>query len=191
MTKLTPIAEMIKEMVRAGAAVDTIVAAVQAREQRFDELALKPQQLSLISQTEKSRGMRLAKTWRPSKRDIGFAQGRGLTNLRIQAEAEKFINYWTAKSGASATKLDWEATWRNWIIKMLERQNDRHCSVRGSRTDSASRRVSPGSDAIVAGMGRLARRIDEGRTTEVANRRKISNDSDSSGEIDLKPNRTR
>lgn len=32
----------------------------------------------------------------------------------VRLEAEKFKDYWTAKSGKDATKLDWEATWRNW-----------------------------------------------------------------------------
>jgi uncharacterized protein YdaU (DUF1376 family) len=29
-------------------------------------------------------------------------------------ESEAFIDYWTAKAGRDATKLDWLATWRNW-----------------------------------------------------------------------------
>lgn len=32
-------------------------------------------------------------------------------------ETEKFRNYWQAKSGRDATKHDWEATWRNWLLK--------------------------------------------------------------------------
>ena len=36
-------------------------------------------------------------------------------------ETEKFINYWSAKSGSDATKLDWVATWRNWILRAAER----------------------------------------------------------------------
>lgn len=32
-------------------------------------------------------------------------------NLRL--EAEKFVNYWTSKSGKDATKKDWHATWMN------------------------------------------------------------------------------
>ena len=35
-------------------------------------------------------------------------------------EHEKFCNYWHAKSGQQATKVDWPATWRNWIIKAAE-----------------------------------------------------------------------
>ena len=34
----------------------------------------------------------------------------------LTTETEKFINYWVAKSGKDATKLDWNATWRNWIL---------------------------------------------------------------------------
>jgi uncharacterized protein YdaU (DUF1376 family) len=29
-------------------------------------------------------------------------------------EAASFVDFWHAKSGRDATKLDWEATWRNW-----------------------------------------------------------------------------
>jgi hypothetical protein len=36
---------------------------------------------------------------------------------RGKRETVKFINYWRAKSGKDATKLDWPATWRNWVIK--------------------------------------------------------------------------
>ena len=32
-------------------------------------------------------------------------------------ETEKFRNYWQAKSGKDATKHDWVATWRNWLLK--------------------------------------------------------------------------
>jgi hypothetical protein len=31
-------------------------------------------------------------------------------------ETEKFVNYWHAKTGRDATKKDWAATWRNWIL---------------------------------------------------------------------------
>lgn len=37
-------------------------------------------------------------------------------------ETEKFINFWRAKSGKDATKVDWPATWRNWMLNAAERQ---------------------------------------------------------------------
>ena len=42
-----------------------------------------------------------------------------MAQARMNTEAEKFRNYWTAKSGAGATKRDWSATWRNWIITAM------------------------------------------------------------------------
>lgn len=34
----------------------------------------------------------------------------------LRVETEKFINYWIAKAGKDATKLDWGRTWKNWIL---------------------------------------------------------------------------
>lgn len=39
---------------------------------------------------------------------------RGWAASDVGEEAAKFADYWSAKSGSDATKLDWEATWRNW-----------------------------------------------------------------------------
>jgi hypothetical protein len=35
--------------------------------------------------------------------------------IDLQAEHRKFVDYWIGKSGRDGTKLDWPATWRNWI----------------------------------------------------------------------------
>lgn len=34
----------------------------------------------------------------------------------VTLETEKFCNYWRAKPGKDGTKLDWGATWKNWIL---------------------------------------------------------------------------
>lgn len=39
---------------------------------------------------------------------------RGWSRSDAEAEAATFVDYWHAKSGRDATKLDWQATWRNW-----------------------------------------------------------------------------
>jgi hypothetical protein len=47
------------------------------------------------------------------------AQKRGeakLPPLNIDLEAERFANYWAAKSGSGATKVDWLRTWINWVL---------------------------------------------------------------------------
>ena len=38
----------------------------------------------------------------------------------LEAEHRKFVDYWRAKAGKDATKLDWDATWRNWIRRAKE-----------------------------------------------------------------------
>lgn len=39
----------------------------------------------------------------------------GATREAVLREAAIFADYWHAKAGANATKLDWQATWRNWM----------------------------------------------------------------------------
>lgn len=69
----------------------------------------------------KRTGERLSADWKPSEVDLEFATTKGMTRQRADLEAEKFRNYWTAKSGHAATKLDWSATWRNWVLSAIER----------------------------------------------------------------------
>lgn len=44
----------------------------------------------------------------------------GLSPERARLQSEKFLNYWSSKSG-DATKLDWSKTWVNWIIGEIEK----------------------------------------------------------------------
>ncbi|WP_019218693.1 DUF1376 domain-containing protein [Bartonella florencae] len=69
-----------------------------------------------ISQTAKqakaNRGCRLPADFKP---DYDFALTEGLPPERIKVEIAKFRDYWRSKAGANATKIDWQATWRNWV----------------------------------------------------------------------------
>jgi len=66
------------------------------------------------------RASRLPPDWSPSPDDIAFAGSVGLANGKAEAEAAKFRDFWTAKSGKDATKLDWSATWRNWVRRAAD-----------------------------------------------------------------------
>jgi hypothetical protein len=62
------------------------------------------------------------------------------------AETEAFIDHWRAQPGARGKKLDWLATWRNWMRraqKDFDRQN------RWTKTNRQGRRDEP------AGAGRI------------------------------------
>jgi hypothetical protein len=57
----------------------------------------------------------------PSGQGIAFA--REQVGHRTQLELDKFCDYWRARAGPGGTKLDWDATWRNWVRSAAERKN--------------------------------------------------------------------
>lgn len=63
-----------------------------------------------------ARGSRIPDNWAPSPKDYAYASSKGVTPEEINNEAERFRNHWLSATGKSATKRDWSATWRNWII---------------------------------------------------------------------------
>jgi uncharacterized protein YdaU (DUF1376 family) len=68
------------------------------------------------------RGFRLPVDWEPSEVDLAYAASNGFGRQQALAIAERFSNYWRAKAGQAATKLDWAATWRNWILEEADRR---------------------------------------------------------------------
>lgn len=60
------------------------------------------------------KGTRLPDGWNPEP-DLIDAMRTECPGIDLQAEHRKFTDYWRAKTGRDATKLDWAATWRNWI----------------------------------------------------------------------------
>jgi hypothetical protein len=36
-------------------------------------------------------------------------------DLDVRQVAEQFKDYWIAQAGQKGVKLDWDATWRNWV----------------------------------------------------------------------------
>ena len=52
-----------------------------------------------------------------------------LTADDVRKQADMFRDHWVAKPGKDATKLDWEATWRNWIRK-ADGPRNKHAGTR-------------------------------------------------------------
>jgi hypothetical protein len=59
-------------------------------------------------------GTRLPDDWRPSQ-DLVAAVREERPDVDLRTETAKFRDHWHAKAGKDATKLDWDATYRNWI----------------------------------------------------------------------------
>lgn len=66
--------------------------------------------------SSKKRGTRLSQDWTLPDEWRAYAVGKGFQDRQIALEAEKFKNHWTSQPGQRGVKVDWLATWRNWIL---------------------------------------------------------------------------
>ncbi len=77
--------------------------------------------------------------------------------LDLRREHARFVDYWTAKTGKDATKLDWDATWRNWMRRAGDQQprNGSATSQRQRETDDLfARSMARAQAAEAAGLVR-------------------------------------
>jgi uncharacterized protein YdaU (DUF1376 family) len=60
---------------------------------------------------------------------------RGLPAIDLRFEAERFANYWAARAGPGAVKVDWRRTWLNWITDDSKGRNGNAngCSGNGQK----------------------------------------------------------
>ena len=57
---------------------------------------------------------RLPADWTPSDAEIDYCKTQR-PDLIVEKVVENFSDYWHAKGGAAARKVDWSATWRSWV----------------------------------------------------------------------------
>jgi hypothetical protein len=77
---------------------------------------------------------RLSDDWNPEPEDFPAEQ--------IARELPKFRDFWKAKSGRDATKLDWQATWRNWLRRSDDFKPARNQAGSGAAAASAGPVIS-------------------------------------------------
>lgn len=70
--------------------------------------------------TASAKGTRITGCWSPQKRDWDFAIAE-IGSTAADRELSKFRDYWISKPGQGGVKLDWSATWRNWIRSAKDR----------------------------------------------------------------------
>jgi Protein of unknown function (DUF1376) len=85
----------------------------RTKKERVEVAANAPPPPALVPERTK-RANRLPPDWQPTQGDRTFALDLG---LNVQSVAAGFRDYWHAKAGKDAAKLDWSATWRNWCRK--------------------------------------------------------------------------
>lgn len=69
-------------------------------------------------EAKQQRGSRLPSDWKPSDEDLQFCKTER-PELNPRTTADGFRDYWLAQPGAKGLKLDWSATWRNWVRRSL------------------------------------------------------------------------
>ena len=85
--------------------------------------------------SSQKRGSRLPPDWRLPKACGEWAVSEGLSEADTRIEGEKFKDYWTGLAGSKGVKLDWQATWRNWVRKAIsDRQKPGLRAIQGGKT---------------------------------------------------------
>lgn len=75
----------------------------------------KEKKVKSASPTAQPRGSRLSETWvLPKAWGEWTLEQFDASPDQIRRQAQTFKDYWLAKAGKQAIKLDWFATWRNW-----------------------------------------------------------------------------
>jgi hypothetical protein len=67
------------------------------------------------------KGCRISDYWVPKDDDWNMAVD-ALGQVKARHEQIQFKDYWRSVPGAKGVKLDWDATWRNWVRSAAERK---------------------------------------------------------------------
>jgi uncharacterized protein YdaU (DUF1376 family) len=115
---------VIQELLKVGIKSEKASASAKARWGKNDANALPTQYdsnathntLPITHNTKEKnkRGSRLAQDWFLSKA-MGEWATQERPDLDVRQVAEQFKDYWVAQAGQKGVKLDWDATWRNWV----------------------------------------------------------------------------
>lgn len=89
------------------------------------------------------RGTRLPAGWAPGESAIAWtAEHLRGTSVDPDRELDQFRDFWAAKAGENATKLDWTAAWRTWIRNAIDRTPSRN----GHRPSTTDQRVAQAAE---------------------------------------------
>jgi hypothetical protein len=74
----------------------------------------------IVTKVTNSRATRIDDNWNLDDVLLAWTKNEA-PGINIVREREKFIDYWSSRSGSAATKTDWNRTWKNWIRSNVER----------------------------------------------------------------------
>jgi uncharacterized protein YdaU (DUF1376 family) len=101
----------------------------------------------------KKRASRLSENW-VLPADWGkWAVSEGWAESVVRSEAEKFRDYWIGVGGQKGAKLDWQATWRNW---MRNSKKPQFSAINGGQNGQPANKSQRRMDAFIAGAARTS-----------------------------------
>ena len=109
------IAEGLKPLIDKGFFVDASTMLAPRLQLAIPERETEREtEIEVEAKPKQSRGTRLPADWVPNEDQIHFCK-TNRSDLSPQTTADRFRDYWSAQPGARGLKLDWDATWRNWV----------------------------------------------------------------------------
>ncbi len=103
------------------------------------------------SSKKSDRGSRLPSGWSLSDEYREAAKAMGASEHLIASEAEKFRDFWIAKPGKDGVKLDWLATWRNWVRTALSNPRNKPADMSEARRRAAAEEADRHRAAVEVG----------------------------------------
>jgi hypothetical protein len=97
------------------------------------------------------KGSRIPVDFYPSPEMLEWVK-KNAPNIDLKARILEFKNYWEAKTGKDATKLDWNKTFQNRILQILEHLGNKNESIQrngnGNHESAADRRNREAGERI-------------------------------------------
>lgn len=113
---------------------------------------IKKEEANASSKEKSRRGSRLPEGWTPPLEVLDALKTEGFTDDELFSEMCRFRDYWIAVPGQRGCKLDWSATFRNWMRNARERSRGGGKAAAGN---GAGKRPS-GGGLVGAGLRRAA-----------------------------------
>lgn len=110
--KAVEISEKRSEAAKARWGASEDASALQLDTQSQSQSHIKKKEPSV----PKKKGTRIDPDFTPTQDMLDWAKANA-PNINPHEHTERFIDYWKGRTGQLACKLDWPATWRNWIRK--------------------------------------------------------------------------
>lgn len=93
-------------------------------------------EVAKATSTRTARGSRITHDWMPSQELINQMRQECPT-VDLEAEHKVFIDYFLGAPGSKGVKLDWPATWRNWMRRKQNEAPRRYPTQSSSKSEAA------------------------------------------------------